>query len=60
ELQIDKSFNAEKMETSEKIWIEKNTNMKINKIKTAKRVGIDYSGDIWKNKLWRFILDTNL
>ncbi len=25
-------------------------------IKTASRVGIDYAGEVWKNKPWRFIL----
>lgn len=57
ELQINKSFNAENVEESNRIWIEKNPNLTDKKIKLAKRIGIDYSGDIWKNKLWRFILD---
>ncbi len=57
ELQIEKSFNTESIEMSTRIWIEKNPNLKNKKIKTEKRIGIDYSGNIWKNKLWRFILD---
>ncbi|MEA3317272.1 MAG: DNA-3-methyladenine glycosylase [Bacteroidota bacterium] len=57
ELQIDKSFNRENLETSDRIWIESNTEIKNKRIKKEKRVGIDYSGKVWKNKLWRFILD---
>ncbi len=51
-LQIDKRFYGEDFTTSQRIWIE-DENI-THKYKAIKRVGIDYAGDIWKNKLWRF------
>ncbi len=55
-LQIDKSFYGEDFTTSQRIWIEDNNT--IPKYKSLKRVGIDYAGEEWKNKLWRFESDT--
>lgn len=52
-LKLDKSFYAENLETSARIWIE-DSNMEGNIIATP-RVGIDYAGEEWKNKPWRFI-----
>lgn len=52
---IDKSLNKEDLESSNKIWIE-NADLDF-KIKRSTRIGIDYSGDYWKNKKWRFIID---
>lgn len=54
-LQIDKTFNNLYVPTSELIWIEDNSS-KIKIIKSP-RIGIDYAGDYWKNKPWRFLLD---
>ncbi|MDR0710829.1 MAG: DNA-3-methyladenine glycosylase [Prevotellaceae bacterium] len=56
-LQVDKSFYAEDLTTSTRIWVE-DKNEPAPPIKTGKRVGIDYAG-AWKNKLWRF-MDANL
>ncbi|MFC2152298.1 DNA-3-methyladenine glycosylase [Bacteroidota bacterium] len=56
-LQIDKSFYGEDLISSNRLWIEKNSNPSEIKIKTTPRVGIDYAGEIWKNKMWRFVLD---
>lgn len=54
-LKLDKSFNGEDLSSSERLWIEEGT---LNgKIITSPRVGIDYAGDIWKNKPWRFQLN---
>jgi DNA-3-methyladenine glycosylase len=53
-LAIDKTFYAEDLATSGRIWIEDNATHV--KYKTAQRVGIDYAGDYWKNIEWRFIL----
>lgn len=55
-LKIDKSFYGENLTTSDRIWIESNPEKNRYKILTSPRVGIDYAGDLWKNKLWRFIL----
>lgn len=54
-LQIDKSFNLEKINGNSRLYFE-DTGLKA-KIKTAKRVGIDYAGEEWASKPWRFILD---
>lgn len=54
-LQIDKTFNNLYVPTSELFWIEDNS-LKIKIIKST-RIGIDYAGDYWKNKTWRFLLD---
>jgi len=55
ELKMDKSFYGENMEDSDRIWIEDAPDS--TSFKTAPRVGIDYAGDEWKDKPWRFILD---
>lgn len=53
ELKIDKSFYGEDLLSSARIWIESAPDEP--GFDTATRVGIDYAGDVWKNKLWRFI-----
>ncbi len=52
-LGIDKSFNGEDLCESPRIWLE-NTGI-TPRYKTTPRIGIDYSGSIWKNKPWRFV-----
>ncbi len=54
-LQIDKSFNGECIENNPRIYIE-DDGVK-PEIRTDKRVGIDYAGEEWAAKPWRFILD---
>ena len=54
ELKIDKTIYGENLITSTKIWIEDAE--EIIDFQTAPRIGIDYAGDEWKNKPWRFIL----
>ena len=55
ELKMDKSFYGENMAESDRIWIEDAPDR--TNFKTAPRVGIDYAGDEWKEKPWRFILN---
>lgn len=52
-LQIDKSFNYESIVGNSRIWLEDDGY--IPEIKTDKRVGINYAGEEWINKQWRFI-----
>lgn len=52
-LQIDKSLNKLNLCTSDDIWVEE-SDLPVNYI-TGIRVGIEYSGDYWKNKPWRYI-----
>jgi DNA-3-methyladenine glycosylase len=57
-LHLDKSFYGEDLNTSEKIWIE---NSKLQfKYKAMPRVGINYAGEPWISKPWRFILDERM
>ena len=53
-LQLDKSFYGENLLTSEKIWIE-NANPVV-KFETSPRIGINYAGEPWVSKPWRFVL----
>ena len=55
-LQLDKSFNGENLFTSERIWIE-NAGTVENYI-TSPRIGINYAGEPWISKPWRFIMKT--
>ena len=54
-LGIDGSFYGEDLVSSQKIWIEEN-HIK-GKITSLPRIGIDYAGEYWKNKPWRFVLN---
>jgi DNA-3-methyladenine glycosylase len=51
-LGIDKSFNGEDLLTSERIWIE--TGFSVLSYRSRPRIGIEYAGEPWKSKLWRF------
>lgn len=52
-LGIDKSYYGEDLIASDRIWIN-DTGLNIP-FETTPRIGIDYAGEIWKNKKWRFI-----
>ena len=52
-LQLDKSFYGENLFTSERIWIE--NAQPILKFESSPRIGIDYAGEPWISKPWRFI-----
>jgi len=52
-LGIDKSFNGLSIVDNDSIWIEDDGYKP--EIRTDKRVGIDYAGKEWADKLWRFI-----
>jgi len=54
ELKMDKSFYAEDLLVSNRIWIEDAPD--ISEFSTAPRIGVDYAGEEWCNKPWRFIL----
>ena len=53
-LKMDKSFNGEHICKSDRIYIADDNYTP--KIISKKRVGIDYAGEEWANKLWRFVL----
>ena len=56
-LHIDGSYNGKLLNQATGIWIEE-SGIK-PELKTATRIGVDYAGEIWKNKPWRFILKKN-
>lgn len=53
-LGIDGTFNGENLSLSDRIWFEDATPVK--EYKTGVRIGVDYSGEYWKNRPWRFYL----
>ena len=53
-LGIDRSFYGVDLAISERIWIE-DTGMK-PEIKTGLRIGVDYAGEYWKNRPWRYYI----
>ena len=55
-LQLDKSFYGEELATSDRIWIEEGK--KITNYTTSPRVGINYAGELWISKPWRFLMKT--
>jgi len=54
ELRLDKSFYGESLVTSKRIWLE--NGIEVCDIKKGRRIGIDYAGEIWKKKEWRFFI----
>ena len=53
-LDLDRSFNGEELCSSDRIWIE-DSSIK-STFTTHPRIGIDYAGDYWKNRPWRFLI----
>lgn len=53
-LQLDKSFSGENLFKSERIWIENSE--KIVNYSTSPRIGINYAGEPWISKPWRFLM----
>lgn len=54
ELQLDKSFYGENLINSTRIWIE-DPGIKVN-FSTSPRIGINYAGEPWVSKPWRYVL----
>ncbi|MFH1841483.1 MAG: DNA-3-methyladenine glycosylase [Candidatus Nealsonbacteria bacterium] len=57
-LKLNKSFYAEDLVKSKKIWLEdRGERISQSKIVATKRIGIDYAGVYWASKKWRFVLN---
>lgn len=56
-LNIDHSFYGEYLMFSDRLWIESQHSLSVIPYNTTPRIGIDYAGEIWKNKPWRFVLE---
>lgn len=53
-LGIDRSFNGEDLTISDRIWFEETGLYPV--FRTGPRIGIDYSGEYWKTRPWRFYI----
>jgi DNA-3-methyladenine glycosylase len=53
-LGIDKSFYGEDMVVSERIWLEDPGTVHL--VRNGLRIGIDYAGEYWKTRPWRYYL----
>jgi len=53
-LGIDRSFYGEDLAVSSRIWIEDTGDPP--EIKTGPRIGIDYAGEYWKSRPWRYYI----
>ncbi len=53
-LGIDRSYNGEDLVSSSRIWIEDSGICA--GYKTSERIGIDYAGEYWRTRPWRFYL----
>jgi len=53
-LGIDKSYNSEDIVTSERLWFE-DAGI-VRPVKTSSRIGIDYAGEYWKERPWRYFV----
>ena len=51
---IDRSFYGEDLTTSDRIWFEDCGARPV--INTSTRIGIDYAGEYWKTRPWRFYI----
>lgn len=56
-LKLDKSFYAEDLTKSKRIWLEdRGVKVRPSQILATKRIGIDYAGPYWAKRKWRFLL----
>ncbi len=53
ELQLDKSFYGEDLTLSERLWLEDDGQKPA--YQATPRIGIDYAGEPWVSRQWRFI-----
>lgn len=54
ELGIDRSFYGEDLAVSDRIWVEDSGISP--SFRQGPRIGIDYAGEFWKNKPWRYYI----
>jgi DNA-3-methyladenine glycosylase len=54
ELGIDRSFYGEDLVNSDRIWFEDTGASPV--INTSPRIGIDYAGEYWKARPWRYFI----
>ncbi len=57
-LSIGKDFYGEDLTSSSRLWVE-DCDVKY-KIETATRIGVDYAGEEWASKPWRFFINDKI
>lgn len=56
-LKIDQSLNGKPANKKTGLWIEsRGVRLKSKQMESAPRIGVDYAGQIWSKKKWRFYL----
>ncbi len=55
-LKIDKSFYGKPVVPESGLWFE-DRGEKVRKIKATPRIGVDYAGEEWAGKEWRFVVE---
>jgi DNA-3-methyladenine glycosylase len=53
-LGIDRTYYGEDLTKSDRIWFEESSVKPI--IRTGERIGIDYAGEYWRSRPWRFYI----
>jgi DNA-3-methyladenine glycosylase len=53
-LGIDRSFYGEDLVISERIWVEDTGIIPV--VNTGTRIGVEYAGEYWKSKPWRYYI----
>jgi DNA-3-methyladenine glycosylase len=56
QLEIGRDFYGEKLTKSNRLWVEDNPEPV--KVVTSLRIGIDYAGEYWASRPWRFMMDS--
>ena len=51
---IDRTYYGEDLTISERIWFEDTGTYPL--VKNSPRIGIDYAGQYWKSRLWRYYI----
>lgn len=55
-LGVNKKHYGIDLSISNNIWIERGSGVNEHLIKRTTRIGIDYAGEEWKNKKWRYLI----
>lgn len=55
-LRIDRRFNEKAAEKKTGLWIE-DRGTQNGRIRRTPRIGVKYAGEVWANKLYRFVLE---
>ena len=57
-LDIGKDFYGEDLISSSRLWVENNN--AVYKFETSTRIGVEYAGEEWSSKPWRFFINDKI